>query len=263
MTFQLKNILAGGLLALFFASCQDVVDLDLDAADQQIVIEGILTDQPGKHRVQIVQSVPFDQPNQFPPVSGALVTIADDAGLLDTLPENTPGVYETQKLTQGIAGRTYTLRVVAEGKTFTARSTMPAAVPFDNLRAEADFGGDFSLVTEFQDPAGLGNFYNFSVQVNGERKPNIFTLNDELTDGNFVKRALFEPDLELLSGDSVTVEMFCLDPIEYKYLLTLELTLGGGPIGGSTPSNPDNNFSGACLGHFSAQTVRVKSVIIP
>ena len=259
----MKKILAGGLLTILLASCQDVIDLDLDAADQQIVIEGILTNQPGKYRVQIVKSVPFDEPNQFPAVSGAFVTIADDAGLLDTLPENAPGVYETQKLTQGIAGRTYTLRVVAEGKTYTARSTMPAAVPFDNLAAKADFGGDFSLVTEFIDPVGLGNFYNFSVQVNGERKPTIFTLNDELVDGNLVKRDLFEPDLELLSGDSVTVEMFCLDRIEYKYLLTLELTLGGGPIGGSTPSNPDNNFGGACLGHFSAQTVQVKSVVIP
>ncbi len=79
----------------------------------------------------------------------------------------------------------------------------------------------------------------------------------------FVKRDLFEPDLELLTGDFVTVEMFCLDKIEYKYLLTLELTLGGGPIGGSTPSSPNNNFGGVCLGHFSAQTVAVKSAVIP
>ena len=263
MNFQLKNILAGGLLALFFASCQDVVDLDLDAADQQIVIEGILTDQLGKHWVQITKSVPFDEPSQYPAVTGALVTIADDVELLDTLLESSPGVYETQKLTQGIAGRIYTLRVVAEGKTFTAHSTMPAAVPFDNLVTKADFGGDFSLVTEFLDPVGLGNFYNFSVLVNGKRSSSIFTLNDELIDGNLVKHDLFEPDLELLTGDSVTVEMFCLDRIEYKYLLTLELTLGGGPIGGSTPSNPDNNFGGACLGHFSAQTVQAKSVVIP
>lgn len=117
---------------------------------------------------------------------------------------------------------------MAEGKTYTARSTMPATVPFDDLKAEPDFGGDFSLVTEFYDPVGLGNFYNFSVQVNGNRSPSIFTLNDELTDGNFVRRDLFEPDLELLSGDTVTVEMFCLDRVEYKYLLTLEFTLGGG-----------------------------------
>lgn len=251
------------MLALFFASCQDVIDLDLDAADQQIVIEGILTDQPGKHRVQITKSVPFDQLSQYPAISGAFVTIADDAGLLDTLSESAPGIYETQKLTQGIAGRAYTLRVVAEGKTFTARSIMPAAVPFDNVVAKADFGGDFSLVTEFIDPVGLGNFYNFSVLVNGKRSSSIFTLNDELVDGNLVKRPLFEPDLQLLSGDSVTVEMYCLDRIEYKYLLTLELILGGGPIGGSTPSNPDNNFGGACLGHFSAQTVQARSVVIP
>jgi len=263
MNFQTRNMLAGALFALFFSACQDVIDLDLDAADQQIVIEGIITDQPGKHRVQITKSVPFDLPNQFPAVTGAFVTIADGAGLLDTLSESAPGIYETQKLTQGIAARTYTLQVATAGKIFTARSTMPVAVPFDNLTAKPDFGGDFSLVTEFKDPVGLGNFYNFSVFVNGERKPSIFTLNDELIDGNLVKRTLFEPDLELLSGDSVTVEMFCLDPVEYKYLLTLELILGGGPIGGSTPSNPDNNFGGACLGHFSAHTVQARSVVIP
>lgn len=266
MNFKLKNMLAGVLLALFFSNCQDVVDIELDAAEQQLVVEGAITDQPGKHQVRITKTVPFDEPNKFPAVSGAFVTIGDNTGLIDTLRETTPGMYETQRLKQGVYGRTYTLRVAVEGKQYTATSTMPGRVPFEALSiGSTNFGGNtnLNLVPEFTDPAGLGNYYNFAIIKNGRRQPEIYTLNDELSDGRRITRPLLNQNLDLKSGDTCSVEMYCLDPVIFKYMLTLQLTSGNGPGGGATPANPDNNFGNACLGYFSAHPLQTQTMMIP
>jgi Domain of unknown function (DUF4249) len=265
MNFKLKNILAGVLLAFFFSNCEDVIELDLDNVAPQMVIEGNLTDQAGKHRVQITKTVPFDQPNEFPAISGAFVTIGDNTGLLDTLKETSPGIYETQGLTQGIYGRTYTLRALVEGKEYIAVSKMPQRVPFDALSTSTSiFGGSTSqnVIPEFNDPVGLGNFYNFAIIKNGERQPEIYTLSDELSDGKRITRPLLNPGLDLKSGDTCTVEMYCLDPVIFKYFLSIQLTSGNGPGGGTTPANPDNNFGNTCLGYFSAHPWQTKTVVI-
>jgi Domain of unknown function (DUF4249) len=265
MIFNIKNIALGLLFALTFSNCQDVIDLDLDKVDPQLVIEANLTDQPGKQQVRITKTVPFDQSNVFPAVSGAFVTIGDNTGLLDTLQQTAPGVYETKRLKQGISGRTYTLRATVESKQYTAVCTMPKAVPFDNLTTNlSNFGGNASqnLVPEFTDPVGLGNYYNFAIIKNGERQPQIYTLDDELSDGRRITRPLLNPNLELKSGDVCTVEMYCLDPVVFKYFLSIQLTSGNGPGGGTTPANPDNNFGNACLGYFSAHPLQSRTVTI-
>ena len=265
MNRNLNAVWAILLLAFALTGCQDVIDLDLDNTAPQIVIEGNLTDQVGNHRVSISKTVPFDEPNTFPAVSGALVTIADDTGLLDTLLETAPGIYETQQLRQGVYGRTYTLRVKIEGTEYVAASTMPERVAFDTLSVmKSAFAGSVSLdlVPEFRDPANLLNYYNFSIIKNGERQPDIYTLNDELANGNKITRPLLNPNLDLKSGDVCTVEMYCLDPVVFKYFLSLQLIAGNGPGGGTTPANPDNNFGNACLGYFSAHPLQSKTVYI-
>lgn len=265
MFINIKNILLGLVIALTFSNCQDVIDINLDSVEPQLVIEANLTDQPGKQQVRITKTVPFDQPNKFPAISGAFVTIGDNTGLLDTLQQTAPGMYETKRLKQGISGRTYTLRATVEGKQYTAVSTMPKAVKFEDLTTSiSNFGGNTSpnLVPEFTDPVGLGNFYNFAIIKNGERQSDIYVLDDQLVDGRRITLPLLNPNLKLKTGDVCTVEMYCLDPVIFKYFLSLQLTSGNGPGGGTTPANPDNNFGNACLGYFSAHPVQSRTVTI-
>ena len=99
--------------------------------------------------------------------------------------------------------------------------------------------------------------------INGEQQPDIFTLSGELSDGMQIARPLLNPDFDLQTGYVCTVEMFCLDEAEYRYLLSLQRIAGNSPGGGSIPANPDNNFGGACLGHFSAKTLRAKRCLCP
>ena len=78
-------ILSALLPLMAVQSCQKVIDIDLNSAAPQIVIEGSISDQPGPYTVKITKTVNFSETNIFPAVSGAAVTVSDDAGNSETL----------------------------------------------------------------------------------------------------------------------------------------------------------------------------------
>lgn len=252
--------------ALYLVSCnqEEVIELDLNAAPAQFVIEGRVTDEAKPYTVHISRTVNFNQPNDFPAVSGALVIISDDAGRIDTLPEREPGVYETPHAFSGIHGHTYRLQVWVEGRHFTASSTMPDVVPLQDLKTiRLPFIGLHALVVTpiFTDPVGLGNNYQFVQSNNGKEQPFIFVVDDRNNDGSQISSLLLAPDLETKTGDTVSVEMRTIDRATYKYFIALDASNGNGP-NASVPANPDNNFGGACLGYFAAYTVQRRSLIV-
>src|SRR6476620_6722519 len=108
------------LMILFFCSCQKVIDLKLNEADIKYVVEGIITNEPGVCKVNLTQSKPFYENNQFPGVSGAIVTVKDN-GVEFSLPETQPGVYETN-LMNGTPGHVYQLSVTIDNYVFAATS---------------------------------------------------------------------------------------------------------------------------------------------
>src|SRR6185312_7927452 len=137
MILNFKNIMKySWLLVIGFSllaiGCQKVINIDLNSASPAIVIIGNINDQPGPYTVTLSQTVNFSAPNTFPPINGAFVTIADNAGNIDTLVETIQGTYITKRI-MGVAGRTYSLTVTANGQTYTASSTMPQVVKFDTL----------------------------------------------------------------------------------------------------------------------------------
>ena len=251
-------------LLLFSCNKEEVIQLDLSSAPVQYVIEGNITDENSPFSVRITQTLNFGQSNDFPAVIGAFVIISDNAGHKDTLTEKLPGWYETRDAKSGVYGQTYTLQVWINGSLFTAKSTMPMVVPFDDLRAiNLPFGGENTLVITpiFKDPTGLGNNYQFIQSNNGIRQPNIFVLDDRNNDGAQISSLLIGPDLETKIGDTITVEMRNIDRAIYKYFIALDASNGNGP-NASVPANPDNNFEGACLGYFSAHTVQRRTLIV-
>ncbi|HMK38185.1 MAG TPA: DUF4249 family protein, partial [Bacteroidota bacterium] len=127
--------LGATLLAAASLSCQKVITVDLNQANPQLVAEAIVTDGPGPYAVTLSKSGDYFTPSlYFPPVTHAFVTIADNLGVSDTLKETSGGSYHTSVL-HGGPGRTYYLRVVAQGKEYDAVSTMPPKVSIDTLLA--------------------------------------------------------------------------------------------------------------------------------
>lgn len=255
----------GTLLSL--VSCEKVIDVKLNTSANQLVIEGVITDQPGQQTITLSQSVPYSTSNVYPPVTGAQVVVTDDQSHSWTFTESKPGIYTFSSL-KGEAGHKYTLKVVANNTTYNAVSTMPALVKLDSLSIKViTFGGDDIKTVEshFKDPADQVNQYRWLLKVNGVQIKSVYADNDRLTNGNDVTNTLFYDDddnKKLEAGDVAEVEMQCIDKDIFTYWFTLSQQTQNGPGGGVTPGNPPSNIDNSALGYFSAQTSEKKTITI-
>ena len=271
----MKNFRITGLSMLiigsfFFASCEKVIDIDLNSAAKKYVIEGIVSDKAGQSKVLLSTTKNFSDDNSFASVSGATITVTDNTGNVSTFVETTPGVYTAPALV-GAVGKTYSLNVVTNGNTFTAVSTMPQKINIDTVFASDEllFGDVTKLVNyAYQDPAGKGNNLRFVEYINGLQVKTIFLRDDDYVDGNYVQSKLWymaddnDDKYKIKQGNKVDVEIFCVAQDVYKYWFSLDQSATGASQSAS-PANPVTNIKGGALGYFSAQTYQTKSFIVP
>jgi hypothetical protein len=161
--------------------------------------------------------------------------------------------------------------VTVGGNLFTATSTMPVKINLDTIYTtdELIFTDTRKIVNvEFHDPPGRGNNYRFIQYVNGLKEKQLFVQNDDYTDGNLnISKLFYFPDKDsdstiIKTGDTVTVDMLCIDPKIYKYWFSLVRNTNG-DNNNTTPANPVSNIEGGALGYFSAQTLQTKTMKIP
>jgi Domain of unknown function (DUF4249) len=249
-----------------FYSCEKVIDLKIDEASLQYVIEGTLSNSFGDSvRVSVSQTKQFNERNDFVGISGASVDVQVNSGLVYRLKEVSPGVYSTKSIF-GKPGNTYTLSVSVAGKEFTATSVMTSKpVTLDGLSVQdLSFGGSNTktINPDYVDPIGTGNSYRFIEFSNGVQVKKVFVQDDAISDGLRITRPLINTDGDLKSGDVVTVEMQCIDKNVYKYWYSLDQAATGANQS-ATPANPVSNITGGALGYFSAHTVTSRTITIP
>lgn len=268
----MKNFTYTALLLLFLSSCEKAIDLKLPDNTPKYVITGTVTNEAGGCQVTISQTKPFTADNSFTGIAGATVNITGDGATLP-LQATSPGVYEAPALT-GQPGHTYVLNVVIGGKTFTASSTMPQPVTLDTVYVQQQKGNNKDgsplqyAFARYRDPAAEKNEYRFIQYVNGKKEKTVFIANDEFTNGNTVSNRLSfsndndDPTRNIKTGDQLTVEMLCLDPVVYQYWYSLKNNAGGDG-NNAAPSNPETNLSGGALGYFSVHTIQRKTIVVP
>jgi hypothetical protein len=259
-------------VAFMLSACEKVVSIDLNKAAPHLVIDGIVTDQQGPYTVTLSLSGSYFEPSlYFPPVSNALVIVTDDLGQRDTLKEVTSGTYLSTKL-QGIAGRTYSLSVISDGKEYDGSSSMPQKVLIDSLYAvpRTGFGGEsgFDIYVMFHDPPELGNYYRVNARssalipadsIDG-RRYRLFS--DKLTNGNEMAERI-RAGRNVNPGDTITVELLSIDKAAYDYYSTLRDILSSDRSATSlSPANPITNLSNGPLGYFAAFTVDTKRIVL-
>lgn len=261
------------LISVFcLTSCEEVIDLDLGDTPPQIIIEGVVSTDPGPYTVKITQSVNYGEKNIFPPVSGALITISDEAGHSEVLEELEQGVYYTSNL-QGQKGETYKTEVEIAGKKYSAASTIPStAISIQSISyefvEESLFNDEgYYLTAYFSDPSEEVNYYRLKIFVNGEpylidvdgnlvKDDNFWLINDKFFNGKMIN---LEFPFPLKAGDEVNLELHQLDQATFNYYRTLVELMGGG---GVAPSNPVTNWSNGALGYFGALSISYGSISI-
>lgn len=262
-TSPLLLLLTGVLLPFLFTSCEKVVEIDINEGNPQIVVEGILANDANDSGIKLSKSGSFYGDNNFEKISGASVSLEDGLGNTQMLSEVTAGEYSLPNLA-GTPGQTYTLKVESEGTEISAVSTMPTAVSLDSLLVidrRAVFGIEgFGIQVGITDPAGEENYYRFRIYRNNELVAGYTLYDDALFDGTETQLPLFPATFD--RGDSVDVEMFCIDRATYVYFTGLQNSSGQG-LNSSVPGNPDSNLNGEAIGYFGAVVGSRRSVRIP
>jgi len=125
------------IIALFFCfllpGCITPFMPETEDARELVVVEGLITDQPGENMVKVSISQPLGEKNVSKPLTGCRVFIKDDKGAIIHLPETVPGIYHSEGSFQGLAGRKYTLEVQADRTYRSLPMEMKAVPPIDSV----------------------------------------------------------------------------------------------------------------------------------
>lgn len=96
-------------------SCVERIEVPIVENKPALVIDGGITDVPGRHRVKLFLSTGMNGDNDVPAkITGASVKIVENGTIVHDLPEKSDGVYETADGFAGVTGRTYMLTVTTE-----------------------------------------------------------------------------------------------------------------------------------------------------
>jgi Domain of unknown function (DUF4249) len=261
------------LAPVLIIGCQKVVSIDLNNANPRLVMEGIVTDQPGPYSVKLSKTGDYFAPSlTFPTVSNALIIMTDNFGQTDTLKESTRGTYLSSTLL-GVPGSTYTLSVNSEGIQYNAASSMPKKVLIDTLYSvvrnqSRGEGPGYDIWISFKDPPEPGNYYRINAassmviptdSIDG-RRYRLYT--DKLTNGNEMTERIRAGRL-VVAGDTITVDLMSIDKAAYDYYNTLnDILMSDRAPTSLSPANPTSNISNGSLGHFSAYTIDSKRVVL-
>ncbi len=255
-----NRIVLAAFTLLVFASCEKVIDVDLKNAIPKIVIEGIIDNSGKPAKVVISKSVAFSIGNVYPAVTGATVKITDNTNNVFVLNETAPGIYTNVALV-GVIGKTYLLSVLAEGKNYTASSTIQRTAPLDTLTQETiSFGTETQKIVNafFSDPVGFGDNYQIVQTINGKGDKYVHIADDSFSDGSSAPFQIFGSTTKLKTGDVVNVELRFIDKNVYRYLKGIADLADGDTV----PADPVSNISGGVLGYFSAHTTETKTIVI-
>lgn len=174
----------------------------------------------------------------------------------------------------------YTLHITAEGKEYTATTTIPAlAKKIDSLWWKpAPFSTDSNNVVLFlkaTDPPGLGNYVRYFTKKNqGAFLPGDNSVfNDQVIDGTTYQfqvdpgvdrnRPLPYDSNYFKKGDTITMKLCNIDKSTYTFWSTWEFAHQsiGNPF--AQPNKVIGNLSNGALGAFYGYAAFYKTLIIP
>jgi hypothetical protein len=266
--------------AVAFISCEEPFTLDLEQAPPMVVIEGLVTDVEKYQSVKVTGSSDFYGSGRSPRITDAVVTVSDDAGNTFSFIHNpnshgdSVGIYVPQTPFAGVVGRTYSLRVEANGEVFEASDLLAGVITIDSLTTEIDddefeepeITGKFYEILMFaKEPQDVKNFYLFKFYRNDsltfDFDTNIYFSDDELLAENIdgIPGPIYYGE-----GDLARVDVFSLSRVGFIYYNDLFNLLNGdsGGMFGPIPSSPRTNLSNNALGFFQVSAVTSEEIVI-
>ncbi|SHJ10598.1 DUF4249 domain-containing protein [Algibacter luteus] len=197
------------LFSLFFISCEDVIDVDLDTSEPRLVIDASINWIKGTtgetQFIKLSLSAPyFDE--SIPAASGASVLITDsNSNTYNFIEEGASGIYVNDSFVPEI-GMVYNLLINYNNEIYTASETLMPVVPIEFVEQKNDggFAGDeIEIKVFYTDPGGIDNYYLFEFIKTSSNSLNLEVYDDEFNDGNRI--FAFHSDETLEAGDELII----------------------------------------------------------
>ncbi|MFP9116059.1 DUF4249 domain-containing protein [Flavobacterium sp. RHBU_3] len=252
---------------LLFASCEEVVDVDLETAAPRLVVDASLDWVKGtagnNQTIKLTTTTGYYE-TEVPVVSGASVTVSSSDGTLFTFIE-TPGTGEyVCNNFEPLLGETYTLTIISDGQTYTAVETLypvPEITTVEQINDGGFLGDETEVRFYFMDDAGANNFYMVRFDAEILPFPDYDVFDDEFTQGNQMFGNFSDEDLE--AGQTLGIKLFSISERYKNYmekLLEVSSGNGGGPFTTTPASVRGNmvnqtNIDNYALGYFRVTEV--------
>lgn len=246
---------------LLLTSCEKEIDVDYHQVSQLYVAEGLVTqasstnrtNRPTYVRLTTTQDMTDNVANSHN-LADATVVLSEGDNVIDTLRYWRSGYYISD--CQGNVGVNYTIDIYVDGHHFQSSSVMQEAPQFSSFRfvwkdvlSERILFADLKL----DDIKGQNNYYFMHIYRNGVGY-RWAVMDDSHNPGGELQQ-LFSCTTErnldkndddgLQEGDKIHVEIRSIDRRTYDYFYSMQVMQNSG-------TNPVENYTGGCLGYFSA-----------
>ncbi|MFZ1264428.1 MAG: DUF4249 domain-containing protein [Chitinophagaceae bacterium] len=294
----MKNrfILVLAVLALLASSCEKGVEFNLKEVSPKLVVEATIENGQAPVVYLSKSQAYFSQidlntlANSF--VRNAEVYVSNGT-LTHRLKEYTvpigPGInfyyYSNDPANPATAftgqlNNTYSLRIVSEGKEYTATTTIQNITRrIDSLFWKPAPAGNppekVAVMVKAYDRPGFGDYVRYFTKRNSEPYyPGLNSVyDDQIIDGSSyeiqVERGVDRNDDHpegysfFNKGDTVTLKVCNIDKATYDFWRTMEYTYStvGNPF--SSPTKVISNIKGGGLGYFGGYAAQFRTIIIP
>ena len=255
------------VVSLMIIACQKVIDLPLNDADVEYVVEVTAKNYVGANFAKLSLSGKVTNDGNYDLLSGGTIQVTDESGNVYDFLETEPGLYHADGF-QVLPSTKYFLDVKIADKHITSETQTFKKPKIDSLSYQMLVGGiggiskDTSYLIAFHsvDAADEKNYYWVKIYRNGEENEGFYLGNDDFINGQYYFAYFFGSEAK--RNDTVLVELIGVDAANYDYLLGVSNIINDSGLG-VAPANPPSNLTGTGFGYFGLYMVDTMSIIIP
>ena len=260
------------LMAIAVLSCEEVIDFEVEDIQQNIVIDGSITNTPENNLVKLSYSENAFKNVSPQKISGAKVLLGDNAGNWETLKEMSQGVFSISTISADY-GSTYNLKVEYGGNIYSGSSTLMEPLKFDEINFEKTSHSFFGIVFDYYNAKFLitndtGSDKYFLIKISSSNNGTIYSRTAykiTYTDGRQIEIKNTKYNFDKYA--SLRIDLITIDKNTYEYYSQLNTLSGNGDINVSNyldmnSFNPKTNLSGGALGYFGAYSYKTYNVTV-
>jgi len=282
---------------LLWFSCEKEITIDIPQPETKIVIEGAI--EEGQYPwVFISKNSPYFEPVDSAVIANLLVWdakvtvtngIITDSLHISLDPYSFPYIKYIGSTIIGEVGKTYQLKVEANGKTYTASTSILPAVHLDSLKFKPDINQDTLgyIWIYLVDPDTLGNYYRVFTKIIGRDHvflhPYPSVIDDKFFNGQFSEYSLDNgrnplednlyddngkdsagvPRWYFRRGQTVVVKLCAIDAFHYDFWYSIEqqFITDGNPF--ASPISARTNINGGALGVWGGYGIFLDTIHLP